>query len=218
MILNICDNADVQEVLSLISLLIRIICIAVPIILIVSLMIMITKAITNKEEDIFSNMGKAVFSKVIAAILVFFIPTFVRTIAHITLADTEYESCIDIRTLEEIEISKSDEIVGDLDRLKNTLNSTQYNEVLNKINSLPDGDNKDKFLEEIKKIKNDIDLNYLVDTALQYGNEKDYNDLYQKVEALESGSLKNSLREKLAKLKERIDEENSRIVTPPPVN
>ena len=218
MILSICDSADVQEVMSLLSTLVKVICIAVPILLIISLMISFTKAITDKNGEGLSNVSKSLISKVIAAILVFFIPTFVRIIANITLTDTEYEACLNIRTLKEIEISREAEIDGKIDKLKRSMSNTDYNDVKADVNSLSDGEVKDKYLKELDKIKNELDLQYSVDNALKYGGESEYNELYPKVEALDSGSFKNSLREKLSKLKERIDDEKSRLVNPPAVN
>ena len=104
MILSICDNSTVQEILSIISIAVKIICIVVPIILIVSLMINITKKLSDGKGDILNDMGSTIIPKVIAAILVFFIPTFVDIIGKITLSDVDYRECIKFETLKEIHL------------------------------------------------------------------------------------------------------------------
>ena len=218
MILSICDNSDVQEVMSIISLAVKIICIAVPIMLIISLMITIFKAMTNKDGEVFGNLGKVIATKIIAAILVFFIPTFVNLIAKITLTDTDYKACLDIKTLSEITKYRQDEVESLFTRVNETMTVTDYNNLKDTIDQLPSGDRKNAYLDRLSKVKENLDLQYEVDTALKFGSEEDYNRLLPKVNALSEGDFKNSLLEKLNRLKARVDDENSRMVTPPSVN
>ncbi len=86
-ILNLCDTPEFLEVMRIVNIVITIIKIVVPILLIVSAMIDLVRAINDSE---ISNVSKPIVNKVIAAILVFLIPTFVKTIANITLNSVEY--------------------------------------------------------------------------------------------------------------------------------
>ena len=83
MIIDICDSPNVLEVMYIINIVITIIKIAVPILLIVSLMITFVKAVSSNDSDALEKAKKSSVAKVIAAILVFFIPTFVNTIVTV---------------------------------------------------------------------------------------------------------------------------------------
>ena len=99
MILNICETPDVLKVIRIVNIVITIIKIMVPIILIVSAMIDFVRSITDSELN---KISKTTINKVIASILVFLIPTFVKLIANITL-NHEYEACMGDITIETIE-------------------------------------------------------------------------------------------------------------------
>ncbi len=105
MILSICDLPDVVKVMKIVKIVITIIRIVVPILLIVSVMIDLVKAVTNAELN---KITKPMVNKVIAAILVFLIPTFVRLIANIVGVSTEYEKCLGDLTVETTNLAYND--------------------------------------------------------------------------------------------------------------
>ena len=78
MILNICDNGDVLSVMRIVNITVLIIKIAIPIILILSLSINYLKAVYTSDNDALVKANKQAVNKMIAAILIFFIPTFVN--------------------------------------------------------------------------------------------------------------------------------------------
>ena len=78
MILTFCENSTVLEVMRVIKILIRIITIVVPIILIISSMIMFTREMAGGKDDLVSDGLKNFATKLIAAVLIFLIPTFVN--------------------------------------------------------------------------------------------------------------------------------------------
>ena len=108
MILSVCDSATVLEVLYYIKIIIKLVCIAVPIILIVTMLIDTVKTVSSGDANL-SDLFKKYSIKLIAAILVFFIPTFVNIIAD-TVGNDEYNSCLKFATREEIENAKYKEI------------------------------------------------------------------------------------------------------------
>ncbi len=105
MILSICDLPDVVKVMGIVKIVITIIRIAVPILLMVSVMIDFVRAILDAELN---KITKVMVNKVIAAVLVFLIPTFVRLIANIVGVSTEYEKCLGDLTVETTELAYND--------------------------------------------------------------------------------------------------------------
>ena len=99
MIISICDLPDVVKVMRIVKIVITIIKIVVPIMLIVSAMLDFARAVSNAELN---KVTKPMVNKVIAAILVFLIPTFVRLIASIASNDGEYTNCLSNITIETI--------------------------------------------------------------------------------------------------------------------
>ena len=83
-ILGICSNADILKIIK----------IAVPIILILSCMIEVVRTITSEDNEITSKILKSWVTKVIAALLIFLIPTFVNILANISNSSTEFASVI----------------------------------------------------------------------------------------------------------------------------
>ena len=215
MILSICDNSTVQEILSIISIAVKIICIVVPTILIVSLMINITKKLSDGKGDILNDMGSTIIPKVIAAILVFFIPTFVDIIGKITLSDVDYRERIKFETLKEITPSKRDEITVLIERVETTMSETDYTLAINEVNKLEDSETKTSFLDRLKKTRDLLDLQALVDNAVKFGGEREYNELLPRVNALLESSFKNKLLDKLEIVRQRIEEEKQRNVPAP---
>ena len=102
MMLSICDLPDVLKVMRIVNIVITIIKVVVPILLIVSAMIDFARAVSDAELN---KITKPMVNKVIAAILVFLIPTFVKLIAEITLNDGEYQNCLGDITIETIQMA-----------------------------------------------------------------------------------------------------------------
>ena len=84
-ILSLCENPDVLRIFKMINIILLIIKIAVPIMLIVSLMIEFIKPIISNKDELMISSKKAI-KKIVAAILVFFIPTFINILMNIANA------------------------------------------------------------------------------------------------------------------------------------
>ena len=72
-----CSDYALIKILSLTQIAFDIICIAVPIILIISLALTIIKVITDPDQKHFI---RKIISQIVAAIIVFFLPTIVNTV------------------------------------------------------------------------------------------------------------------------------------------
>lgn len=84
MLLSICDSGEVLSAMRIIKILIQIIRIAVPIILIISLILTYVGAMTSNDSEALAKANKSIVPKSIAIVLVFLMPTFVRIVADIS--------------------------------------------------------------------------------------------------------------------------------------
>ena len=94
MILEICDEPGILRVIEIILKAILIIRIAVPILLIISLL-SFASAVKDNDNDALNKAKKGAVTKIISAVLVFLIPTFVSVISDIT-GNGDYRDCIDL--------------------------------------------------------------------------------------------------------------------------
>lgn len=92
-LLGICDNADIIKLLGIIKVIIIGICAAVPIILIVSLSLNFAKAIKLGEDEL-AKAKKNAIPKIIAAVLIFFIPMFVTIVISVASGNSETLDCL----------------------------------------------------------------------------------------------------------------------------
>ena len=155
MILNICDMPNVMEVLRIVNIVIKIIRIVVPIILMVSAMFDLVRAVTNAELN---KMSKTMVSKVIAAILVFLIPTFVSVIALIAGNNGEYKHCLEPISLDQIKIAYT-EFENDLvEKAEETFDINDYSNAMVYLMNVKDPEKRKEFEERLKVVKEQIDI------------------------------------------------------------
>ena len=171
MILGICDVPDVMKVLRIVHIVIRIIRIVVPIILIISVMIDLVHNVMDGEIE---KVSKKVINKVIAAILIFFIPTFVSILS--TLAgNTEYKKCLEPITLNQIYDSfvlNEEQLVT---KAEETLDIGAYNSATTYLSNVSDANKKKEFSDRLKAVKSKIDAsNKKDDNPKKSDNEKGY--------------------------------------------
>ena len=116
--LSICDSSTGAYMVYYVKILLTIIRIAVPIMLIVSCMISVVKTITSNDSDMTNKMLKSWVSKIVAAILVFMIPTFVYLIGDLVSSSADVKSCIKnsslsrAKELKEQEEKENQEAIG----------------------------------------------------------------------------------------------------------
>ncbi len=216
MVLSLCDNSTVQEVMGLINLAIKIIRIAVPIILIVSLSLKIASCVSSGND--IKDMSNVIISRIVAAILVFFVPYFVNIIAHATMVGTEYESCLDVSIIGSLSDSKKKEIESIVSRAESVISESEYQTALSRVNKLDDGAYKSTLLERLKSLKSKIDLKNDVAYGIKNANESNYSELLKRVNELEDGDLKTKLLADLETIRKRLNEENSRFISAPGIN
>ena len=107
-LIDLCNDSRVLRILYLIEIITKIICIAVPIILIVTLMIDLTKAIMDSDDKKIASIKRTSINKIIAAIVVFLIPTFVSLFLSL-FSFNEYANCVRNITMDRIKEAEAAE-------------------------------------------------------------------------------------------------------------
>ena len=87
-----CSDYSLAAILSIVNKIIQLIHILVPIILIVMAMVNLFELLSNPEEK---KLTKKLFNKVIAAVIVFFIPTFVNVVLSMMPAKIDLYGCME---------------------------------------------------------------------------------------------------------------------------
>ena len=156
MILDVCNVPDVLKVLKIIRLVIVIIKIVVPIILIISCMLDYAKTVGNAGE--IGDTNKLIVKKVIAAVLIFLIPTFVGMIVH--MADpngVSYIGCLNNATSEKIEALYQEKMNKLMDEARNKKDAESVSNAKNYLNNISDKELRNKYATELDNIQKGID-------------------------------------------------------------
>lgn len=99
--LDICTTSSGLRVMFLLKTLMKGICIIVPIILMIVLMIDGIKAVTTKDDDAINLLKKKAIPKLIAAVIVFLVPTIVSLFMNI-LSVEKYKDCFGDVTIDQV--------------------------------------------------------------------------------------------------------------------
>ena len=91
---DFCKIDTVAKILKIVFLLLNIIRIAVPIMLIISSMIKLTRAVTGGADSL-QKVSKTLITNFIAAVLIFLIPTFINIITKLTGTFESYNACLE---------------------------------------------------------------------------------------------------------------------------
>ncbi len=151
-IFSICNSPDIMKVIRIIVLLINIIKIVVPIILIVFLMIKIMGAVSKHNQEEIVKTIRSSIPNIIAAVLIFLVPTFVDMVARLSMPNSDYAKCISEISKEKIEeayISKMDELV-DLAEKNRTMSS--YSVAKTYLSNIKDSKLKQEYEERLNKV------------------------------------------------------------------
>ena len=152
-LLDVCNNPTILSVLRMVNIAILIIKIVVPILLILSLTINYLKATTKNDADALEKANKSTIPKVVAAILIFFIPTFVNLIADNTSFGREnFSNCIANATDEKISELYVAQAQKRVDIARETVERTDYNIAYAEVISLKNETEKQRLLKELEEI------------------------------------------------------------------
>ena len=180
MIASICSNPKVLEVMRYINIFVTIIRIIVPILLIFSLTFKLIKAVTSGNDDGLSKFKKNAPSNIIAAVVIFLIPSIVSLIVKVSFPNSDYKECLIIKSSDEINILYDNKMSEYVSIAAETLDINDYTNALNYLKNIKDKNKRNgyqKKLDELKKQIDDknkiqpipiIDQTEIVQTAKQY--------------------------------------------------
>ena len=153
MIAGVCDQPNVLEVMRIVNIVITIIRIVVPILLLLSLTIDFMKATRDSDEDALNKAKSLVVKRVVASILIFFIPTFVRIIALNTMGDSEYTNCIADVSRETVKKAYDDKMEELLSKAEESLDRNDFNNASNYLIFIKDENSKKMFTLRLDALK-----------------------------------------------------------------
>lgn len=157
-LLDVCDNPNVLTVVKVIKYIIAILRIAVPIILIVMIMVDFMKATSSEKESALKDASTMAVKRTIAAMLVFFIPTFLNLIFDIAGSDDKgYSVCLNHATDEYIAIAQIKQAQSFVDNVNKTLVRGDYNKAIDEVNKVKDEAEKKRMQKELKVILKKIE-------------------------------------------------------------
>lgn len=157
MIGSICDLPKVLEVMRIINIVISIIRIVVPIMLILSVMIKLVRIVTSNSQDEMPKMYKVIVRNVIAAVLVFLIPTFVDVMVTLVDPGNEYKKCLQVKSLEDIRKIYVDQEEDLVQKAEESNNIYDYSTAQSYLVNVKDSEKKEEFQTRLAKVKEKID-------------------------------------------------------------
>ena len=202
MILSLCTDANVLKILRYIKIVINIIFVIVPILLLVTASISYLKAISNADKDGIAKTNKAMISKCIAAVIIFFIPLITKMIVKLASTDeNDYISCIENATPEGISNAYVKNANDTVKKVKTSYDINDYNKAKDTIRNIDDELEKRALTKELEDAKVIIDLKQNInDLKTNYSEEK-YNKYLNEVNNLDASNIKTELLNTLNSIK-----------------
>ena len=195
-ILGICENAEILKVFRLVNIVIMLIKIAVPILLIVSVMIDYMKAVMNHDQ--LSMTNKLFVNKIMAAVLVFMIPTFVNIIINvIDPRGISYAGCLNSansETISQAYVVTANKLV---DTARESLLQGDYLIAQSAVRNVDDENLKAALTQELEEIKININISSDIDALNSNYSEEEYDNLQERINNITDMEIKERLDNKL---------------------
>lgn len=155
LILNICSNPEVLSVLRIVNLVILMVRIAVPIILIVVLSFDMLSAIKVGNEDLLKQHMQGGVRKIIAAVVIFLMPSLVFFIIKLANPNNGYISCLNNATvvgIQETYNSKASQLVSKAEATKSYTDYGKAKAYISKIDDKSTFDSYENRLDVVYQI------------------------------------------------------------------
>ena len=204
MILALCDEPEVLEVLRLVKIMINIIRVAVPIILIFTMSITLLQAVSGGNDDDLAGARKKFVVRAAATALIFFIPSLFGIVLNIAGSNDEDDinTCFESATPVGISIAWESKAEKYLENLRNTLLQNDYDNARLVIAKLPDGAKKTEYQAELNRLKEYVDIMNEMINLTGKMNYKRFKELRDKIEAVTDERSKAILQAKFEEIKE----------------
>ena len=152
MFLGICDSAEVLSTMRIIKICIQIIKIAVPIILMITIAMSYTKAIASNDNDAIKKAHQSMIKKMIAAAVIFLVPTLVGITAKLTYNNLEYMKCIASANPEGIDDANYEEAKTLISKARKSLLETDYVKAKVDVYKVQDITKRNQLLRELSEV------------------------------------------------------------------
>ena len=152
MIASICSEPKVLEVMRIVNIFISIIRIVVPILLIFVLMFKLISAITNNDKDSLAKVKKTVPSNIIAAVIIFIIPTLINLIVKITFPNNDYQNCLKIKSIADLQEAYENKMEELVSKAEETLEINDYNNAKLYLKNIKDEEKKAVYEERLAEV------------------------------------------------------------------
>ena len=197
MIISICNNLKTLSVLRIVNNIIDIIKISVPILLIFILIFKLIKAITNDDTNSLEKVKKTAISNILAAVIIFLIPSLIKIVVNITFPNSEYTKCINNSSLERINSIALTDINERIQQLKYTLSNIEYHDIVSDLKYLSDEDKNTK-KEELDELYKSVVVMSSIKN-IKKGDRDKYNQIVEYINNLNDEIVKNTLQTALNK-------------------
>ncbi len=198
MILNICDNSNILNIVRYAKIVIDVIKIAVPIILILMISFDYTRAIIKDDNDLLAKANKTVIRRVIAAVLIFMVPTAVGIITRLSNPEqgTAF-ACIRDATMENVIAAAANEAITSLNKAKESLDRNDYNYAIQAINSMPNSSEKTKLENEASTVLSYIKISEAISQLKTKYDETLYKQITDSIKKIQDKSVQDKLYKEL---------------------
>ena len=149
-----CEDGDVLTTIKNILVMVKIVKVVLPTIVILASIVSFSKTIGSNKEDNLKDATNKLIKRLIAAIIVVFIPTFINGI--ITLISTEqnnYELCIENANDESIKQAYYNKAKKLIQKARDTLEISYYREALNYLDNVKDKSQKEELNTDLEEVK-----------------------------------------------------------------
>ena len=212
-LLSICNNPEVLSVLRMLKLFLVALQIAAPLLLVIFVMIEFVKALSEGNDGALKRAFSNSISRIVASLVLFFVPTFVNIIISVTTMDYTYKSCLDSATVEKIQAAYDDRARARVNSLKESLDNFSYQQALSALDDMSDGEEKEKLKKELESLNLVIKAKELVERVRNSKSDSDYSKAVDAVEKIEDKELKKQLEKELeeisASMSELVDDYSS---------
>ena len=157
MIASICSEPSFLNVTRIINLFINIICVAVPIVLIIVLALKFAKVVASGDTNEMEKTKKSAITNIIAAVLIFLIPTFVSMIVGLAFPNQDYKNCLKSLSREEIN-EMYDKVMEDLVvRAEDSLGISDYSNAISYLTNIKDEKKRQEYSDRLAAVNEKIE-------------------------------------------------------------
>ena len=157
MLLSICSEPKILEIMRIVNIIITIIRIVVPLILIFALIFKLIQGMTSGNDDALSKFKKTAPQNIVAAVVIFFVPVLVSLIVKLTFPNNDYSNCLNITTREQINALYQEKVETLINIAEESHNINDYNAAKNYLINIKDSSMRTMYDERLAQLKEVID-------------------------------------------------------------